>query len=173
MVRRNFLRRIKSQKDNVGFTFVEMIMTVAMISILALFLPRFFQQANQAAMSATDESIMLQNAMVTQYNLTRFLRTAKASTVQISQLPTNAPFSQIQFTSISGDQIQIAQSGTDLLVTKNGVQSKLVTSAIKGVSFIYPNPSDLQLIQYAMTIRNKKGTLSYSFGTKYVRLDNL
>ena len=173
MVMKMYSMRPRTGHAQRGFTFIEVLVTSAMIGILALFIPRFFAQINKSAMNVADETTMLQNTTVTQYMITKFLQSARSSTIQISQLPNNPPFSMVQFTSISGDQIQIAQSGADLVMVKNGVKSKLVQSGIKAISFILPNPNDLQLVQYGMTIQNQQGTLSYSFGAKSVRLDNI
>ena len=142
----------------------ETLMVVAIIGIVALLGPKLIVSAVNFYQLHSAKSEIQRDARVCLDLINRFLRQAQGSTVKISQVSGQPPYSQIQFTTISGQNVNFYQQGHQLYQVLQS--SVAITGNLRYIAFTYPRSDDPTIISVAVTM--EKAT--YEGGTKALEL---
>jgi prepilin-type N-terminal cleavage/methylation domain-containing protein len=141
---------VKRLLNRAGFTFVEMMIVVAILGIIAVTAPtlmkhliRFYQLHNAKIEIQRDARASLDN-------INRFLRQAKSYTVSIGQVSGQPPFSQISFQTVDGQNMSFYQNGSTLYQVAQSTTP--VTKNLRYIAFTFPRSDDPTIISVALTM---------------------
>ena len=141
-----------SQAGTKGFTIVEGMITVAIIAIVAAMGPNLITQITRYWRLQVARANVQKNARISLDFSNRHLRQASATSVTLSQRPSQPPHSWVTFTISTGPLIGtygIFQEGTNLNYAKNGTTNTLATD-LKFLAFSYPKTDDATIISVSM-----------------------
>ncbi len=135
-----------------GFTLTEMLLTVAIIGILAAGLPALISQLVRFYYLHTAKIEIQKDARTCLENINRFLRQAESSSVVIDQVnsPQQPPFSRISFSTIGGQSMSFYQMNNKLMQV--GVSTSTISSNLRYIAFTYPRSDDPSIISVAITM---------------------
>lgn len=133
-----------------GYTLVEMMMTVAIIGIVAVGGPtlttqliKFYQLHNAKIEIQRDARNCLDI-------MNRYMRMAQSFTVGIDQVSGQPPFSRISFRTIDGQNVSFYQQGT--LLYQVARSTTVISRDLQYIAFTYPRSDDPTIISVAMTM---------------------
>lgn len=148
-----------------GYTLTEMLMVVAIIGIMASIGPalmtqltRFFQLNNARISIQRDGRTALDL-------INRNLRQAKASTIVVTQLSGQPPYSRISFTDLNGVYWAFYQQNQNLYMVNN-TSTKTLCGNMRYIAFNYPRTDSAKIISVAITLEKQ----TYSLQTKALQL---
>lgn len=165
---------IETKKSNKGVTTIELMVGVAIMGILSLVLPKVFLQFTKHITSTSVNMDVDTDARVTLHNLRQFLQSARRSTIVIDQLPTEAPYSRIQFKNTDGVTMALYKSGYDFMHVVNGSTHTILRDSLKSLCFAYPDLRDDKLITVAVSVRKGKvePSPSHGYASQVIVMDN-
>lgn len=153
------------KKQTFGFTLTEMMITVAILGVIAMVGPttlknitRFFRM-NSARLETNRE------ARGNMDRINKMLRQAYSSSIIISQETNQPPYSSISFSTIDGRSIKYYQQGNKLNFVQNG-STQTVTDLLRYIAFAYPRTDDPGIISVSLTFEKK----TYEGGTKALHM---
>lgn len=138
-----------------GHTLAEMMVTVAVIGILMLVGPALLRGIQNFFLMTTARNDIQRDARSALDAINRFLRQAKASTVQVDSPANQGPYSRITFNLVDGRVVQFYQSGNQLVQSvKSGSSTSTITltSNLAYIAFTYPRSDDPSIISVAITM---------------------
>ncbi|MBI4424845.1 MAG: prepilin-type N-terminal cleavage/methylation domain-containing protein [Elusimicrobia bacterium] len=153
-----------TRREPRGFTLIEVMLVVAITSILAsggaVVLTQVFRFFRQ-----TQARIEIQrDARAVFDQISRTLRSARASTIVIDQLTNQPPYSRITFTRIDGTALSYFQNGDTLYQVSGGTKS--LCGNLRYIAFSTPRTDDDNIVSISLTL--EKAT--YNSQTKALQL---
>jgi prepilin-type N-terminal cleavage/methylation domain-containing protein len=137
---------------NAGYTLTEMMMTVAIIGILASIAPPMLIQTQRFFRLSQTRIALQQEARPVMENINRALRQASAQTIVIDQVSGQPYYSRIQFYEVGATTITYYQSGTNLIELRGKNKSTLATDVVY-LSFNFPRSDNMGLVSVAVTLQ--------------------
>lgn len=157
---------VKKQK---GYTLLEMMLTVAILSIVAVIVsPLMLQMTNFWRLTSARYSIQ-RDVRVSLETINRFTRQAQSSTVIIDNVAGQPPASRLQFQYVNSSgqtsTVVFYQYGKNLYMTNGGSTTRL-SSNLAYIAFTYPRTDDISIISVAVTMQSP----TYLGGKKALQL---
>ncbi len=137
-----------------GFTFTEVLITVAILGVLAMSAPTLLTQVNRLFILGRAKLELQQEARAAMYIITRELRQAQSDTMIIDQVTGQPYYSRLRFTKAQGDSITLYQSGKSL-IHQDGVQYSTMTQNVAYLSFTFPRSDDMTIVSVAITLQKQ------------------
>lgn len=147
-----------------GVTFVELMLVVAIVGIMAMIGPRLFIQTTRFFRQNQARVYIQRDARSTFDLIGRNLRQAQASTIVVDQIDGEPPYSRVTFTKKNGDVISYFQDDDELYMLTGGTKS--ICKNLRYIAFAFPRTDDDNLISVTMTL--EKAT--YNLETKALQL---
>ena len=136
-----------------GYTLPEVMVTVAIVGILAGMGASMMVQINRYFIMSRTRLDLQREARATMYVITRNLRQAKASTIVIDRTSTSQPFySRITFTKEQGTSITFQQNG-DKLEQVVGNKTRTLSKNLRYMAFTFPRSDDMGIVSVSMTLQ--------------------
>ncbi|MBU4491319.1 MAG: prepilin-type N-terminal cleavage/methylation domain-containing protein [Euryarchaeota archaeon] len=136
-----------------GVTLMELLMVVAIISVLFGVAAPILNQANKHFILSRAKVELQQEARSLMYVFTRNLRQARSDSILINRANSNQPFySKITFTKEQGDTLVFQQEGQSLYQVINGVK-RVLSKNLCYLAFTFPRSDDMGIISVSMTLR--------------------
>jgi len=148
-----------------GVTLVELMFASAIIGFFILSLPTLFRNINTDLAAATNRIEADHQMVLINNHIEKFVRTARRSTVTLTQDPGENPYSKIVFTNTAGDTISIYQQGLNLIHEKNADRSIILKSGLQRLTFGYPNILDDRHLQYTVSTKSHRTKLKEKSNT--------
>lgn len=147
---------MKRLRGRAGYTLAEMMVTVAILGILALIGPPMMIGMQNFFLMTSARTETQRDARACLSEINRFLRQAEASTVVIDSAANQGPYSRISFSLLDGRVMTFSQSGDKLIQTVKsaaGVTSTvMLTNNLSYIAFTYPATDDISIISVALTM---------------------
>jgi prepilin-type N-terminal cleavage/methylation domain-containing protein len=147
-----------------GYTLIEMMITVAILGILVIGAPeitnqviRFYQLHNAKIEIERDARACLDL-------INRYLRQGQAATVVIDQAAGQPPYSRISFKTIEGQTMEFYQQGTALYQV--AISTSVISNNLHYIAFTYPRSDNPGIISVALTMEKS----TYQGGFKALEL---
>ena len=143
-----------------GVTLMELMITVAILSIVFSIAAPILNQANRQFILNSTRVQLQQEARAVMYIVTRNLRQAQAATITIDRAGATQPFySRITFTKEAATQgvsptLVFQQEGTTLYQVIGGAKKPLSTN-LKYLAFTFPRSDDMGIISVSLTLEKK------------------
>ena len=158
------------RKRQRGFTLIELMIAVALVSVIMSVGPTFLMNLFKYFRLQMARSAVQKNARTSLELITRNLRQATATSVTISQMSGQPPYSWIQFTIDKGagnarGNYGFFQQGKNLMYMKNGSTSTIADD-LRYIAFSYPRTDDDSIVSVSMTYEES----TYAGYTKALQL---
>jgi len=135
-----------------GYTLVELLMTIAIIGILAFVGPPLILNTVRHFILIRTKIQLQQEARAAMYLLTRNLRQAQSTSIQLDQYSTAQPlYSRIRFTKIQGTTVSYYQEG-NTLVEIIGNSKTILTKNLRYLAFTFPRSDNMTLVSVSLTL---------------------
>ncbi len=139
-------------RGRVGFTFIEAMLTVAVLGILATMSAQILLQVNRYFIMSRTRLDLQREARAVMYVVTRGLRQAQSDSILIDRAATSQPFySRITFTKIQGTTMSFNQSGADLVMTV-GTKTQTLSKNVRYLAFSFPRSDQLSIVSVSLTL---------------------
>ncbi len=143
-----------------GFTLVEIMVTICIISILFAIVAPIFLQVNRQFIQVRTRLELQQEARGILYTLTRSLRQAHIGSITISRANTSQPFySKITFTTEQSASAYVSntmvfqQERTVLYQLVGGTGKRVLSRNLNYLAFTFPRSDDMSLVSVTVTLR--------------------
>ena len=147
-----------------GFTIVELLINVTIISIIAMALTTLFLKWIQFWQLSQAKGEIQRDARTCISAVNKHLRQATASSVILDRYDSNQPpYSRIYFKK-DGQPFYYYQKDQELYEVINS--TRCLAKSLRAVLFAYPETSDKSIINVSITFEKK----TYSGGTKAIQL---
>lgn len=141
------------RSDRKGYTLVELMMAVSIVSILFAVGPKLLTQFNRFFLMSSVRVDLQRDARGILEVINRNLRQAQSNTVVIDRLSSAQPFfSRIRFVKQQGNALEFYQSGGSLVMVENG-RTKIMSRDLNYLSFAFPRSDDLSVVSVSMTLQ--------------------
>ena len=143
-----------------GVTLMELMITVAIISVVFSIAAPILTQANRQFILNRTRIELQQEARVTMYIITRSLRQAQGGSITITRANAAQPFySKITFTKQAATQgvsptLVFQQEGT-LLYQVVGSGKRPLSKNLKYLAFTFPRSDDMGIISVSLTLEKQ------------------
>jgi uncharacterized protein (TIGR02599 family) len=154
---------VKKKHQN-GFTLVEMMMTVAILGIIAMVGPEIIVQTIRFYQLHEAKIEIQRDARACLDLIDRFLRQAQSATVVVDQATNQPPYSRVTFTTIQGQGMSFYQSGNTLYQVAQS--TTVISENVQYIAFTYPRTDDPTIISVALTMQKS----TYQGGSKALEL---
>lgn len=138
-----------------GYTLIEVTVVVALVGLLALVAPRLFLEITRYIRMTRAHYEIQRDSKDAMLLINRALRQARASSVTVSSLPGQPPYSWIQFnkyiTDTSVRPMGFYQEGEHLYSVQNG-STRPVCSNLRYLAFSYPRTDDPYILSVSLTM---------------------
>ena len=139
-------------RGRVGFTFIEAMLTVAVLGILATMSAQILLQVNRYFIMSRTRLDLQREARAVMYVVTRGLRQAQSDSILIDRAATSQPFySRITLTKIQGTTMSLNQSGADLVMTV-GTKTQTLSKNVRYLAFSFPRSDQLSIVSVSLTL---------------------
>jgi prepilin-type N-terminal cleavage/methylation domain-containing protein len=145
---------IPKQSARPGFTLIEVMVTVAIVGILASLSAMLMVNVNRYFILSKAHLELQEEARGIMYVITRNLRQAQNVTITIDQATNSQSYySRITFTEENGTTMSFFQNG-NLLVQQWGSsgQTNTVSQHLFYLAFSFPRSDDMTLVSVSMTL---------------------
>jgi prepilin-type N-terminal cleavage/methylation domain-containing protein len=155
---------MKSLRRQGGFTFIEMMLAVFILSILAVLVSRMYSRGINAWMWTYNTFRLQQSARAIRDDMTHNLRLAEIPTVLLTRVSsTQSPFSMVTFVDANGNTQAYYQSGNDLLASFWRVNSvahtqTLLKGNLQRFYVYYPDAKDMTRIGFSLYLTKQPYT---------------
>lgn len=148
---------MRTLRSRAGHTLAEMMVTVAIVGILALVGPAMLTGIQNFFLMTGARNDIQRDARASLGTINRFLRQASASTVVIDTPAGQGPYSHITFKVPDGRTMQFKQSGNKLIQTVTDsagthTSTLTLTNDLVYIAFTYPRTDDPTIISVAITM---------------------
>ena len=137
-----------------GYSFVEMMMAVAIVGAIAMVGPRLMIQLQNFYLLTTARGEIQRDARASIEVINRFLRQARYRTIIIDSATGQAPYSRIRFQLIDDRNFQYRQEGNKLIQSVDGVETVLTRNLVY-IAFTFPRSDYPRLVSVSMTMGKK------------------
>lgn len=137
-----------------GYSFVEMMMAVAIVGAIAMIGPRLMIQLQNFYLLTTARGEIQRDARASIEVINRFLRQAKYRSIIIDAATGQAPYSRIRFQHIDGRNFQYRQEGNRLIQAVDGVETVLTRNLVY-IAFTFPRSDYPRLVSVSLTMGKK------------------
>lgn len=140
---------VRSQK---GFTLIEIMITVAILGVIASIAPDMFVKFYDFFFLSEARTVIQRDTRAALDLMNRNLRQATETSITIDSATGQPPYSRVRFTKY-GETTQRAyyQQGSQLMETA-GTATKKVCDNLRYLSFTFPKSDDLGIISVSMTL---------------------
>jgi prepilin-type N-terminal cleavage/methylation domain-containing protein len=139
-------RRRSRFRRSGGFTFIEVLVTLAIVGILFGVVPQIIMQVVRFYNLSMDRLALQRDARIVTEIVVSNLRKAVSTTVRIDQVDvsTQPPYSRIRFETIKGSTVTVWQENNKLYVTDSVVSPlpRVVTPYLRYLAFTYVGTMD-------------------------------
>ncbi|MEI7528329.1 MAG: prepilin-type N-terminal cleavage/methylation domain-containing protein [Elusimicrobiota bacterium] len=142
-----------------GFTLMEMLVVMGIISALFATAAPLLMQANRQYILVRTKLELQQEARGIMYVITRALRQAEGDTIVISRADANQPFySKISFTKYAvtpgvSPNMVFQQKGTVLYQLIGGTGRRVLSRNLQYLEFTFPRSDDMSIISVSITLQ--------------------
>ncbi len=154
-----------NRKKSRGFTLIEMMITVAIVGIIAMMVPTILTNVTQFFRLSSARLETQRAARDTLSQINQALRQAQASTIVISQETGQPPISSISFTTIDGRSLKYYQNNKSLNYVVSG-STKTLSDGLRYIAFSYPRTDDSNILSVSVTFEKD----TYHGGTKALQM---
>ena len=137
-----------------GWTLIELMIVAAIVGSVTMLAPQAMTQATKFFVLSRARLELQREARAMMYVITRELRQAKSNTLIIDQAGGQPYYSRIQFTSIQGKTVTIAQTNNLIQLTSNNTVSTL-SKNLAFLSFTFPRSDDMTIVSVALTLQER------------------
>jgi len=141
-------------RKNGGLTLMEMVITVAIIGIIAMAAPQVITQATKVFVLGRTKLQLQSEARAAMYVITRELRQAQSNRIVIDQINGQPYYSRISFPKSTGVSVTIAQTGSSLILTE-GATTNTLSQNLTFLSFTFPRTDDMTIVSVAITLQQQ------------------
>ncbi len=138
-----------------GFTLIEAVVVVALVGILALVAPRVFLQVTRYIRMTRAHYEIQRDSKDAMLVINRALRQAKASSITITEVAGQPPYSRIDFqkfvSTSTATNISFYQQANTLYEVQAG-GTRPVCSNLRYIAFTYPRTDDPYIISISITM---------------------
>ena len=153
-----------------GYTLIEIMLTVAIMAIVATAVPRLFTNVYRFMRLSVARAEIQKNARMTLSNINRALRQARASSIVVDQLSGMPPYSRIAFSRYKPDgsteDVSYYQNGNNLYLSVGGAGGRMVAEDLRYIAFSYPQSDDSTIISISVSFERA----TYEGGTKALQM---
>lgn len=150
-------RKARVSARSRGYTLVEAMIVVAILGTVLVMGGTLFTHMYQFYSQSDARTDVQRQLRVILDNINRDLRIGSASSVTISELSGQPPYSEITFNTVTGSTFTYEQDGTDLIQIHNNDHTTLTTN-LQYIAFSYPETDDDTVLSISITL--SKGTYS-------------
>lgn len=139
-----------------GHTAAEMMMVVAILGVIVVVAAPSMRGMTNFWLQSTARSDIQKDVRVSLDNVNRFLRQAKAGTVQIDQKTGQPPYSRIGFTTYNGVRYTFWQDNNAFMMNTSSGTASITTklsNRLGYLAFSYPRTDDTSIISVAVTMQ--------------------
>ncbi len=165
---------MRAIRSRAGYTLLEAMIVVAVIGIVASIGAKVMIQANRYFILTKARGDLQKQARAIMYIMTRELRQAQNSSIQLGQASASQPYySSVTFTKEQGTQVTYYQNGNLLCAAENasaftltnakgqrvcetttaGAHITTLTSDLAYVAFSFPKSDDMTIISVSITLQ--------------------
>jgi prepilin-type N-terminal cleavage/methylation domain-containing protein len=141
---------VNNARRRAGYTLIEMMLTVAIVGIVAVGGPSLLTQLIKFYQLHSAKIEIQRDARASLDILNRQLRQALSYTVGIDQVSGQPPYSRINFRTIDNRTISFYQSGHDLYQVS--YSTTVIARNLQYIAFTYPRSDDPSIISVALTM---------------------
>lgn len=137
-----------------GYTFAEVLITVAILGIVASIAPVFFNNMISFFTLTSSKMEIQRDARAVLDIMNRNLRQASIESVTVDRLSSDElPYSRITFTKVDEtNSISYYQEGKDLMMDVGSMLPKKLCGNLRYLSFTFPRTDDLSIISVSLTV---------------------
>lgn len=142
-----------------GVTLMELMMVVAIMSVLSVVAAPLLLQANRHFIMIRNKMELQREARAIMYVLSRSLRQAQKDTIVVSRANSSQPFySKITFTKETSTFTYVSQTLTfqqegTILYQLFGPDKRVLTRNLNYLAFTFPRSEDMSLISVSVTLQ--------------------
>lgn len=133
-----------------GFTLVELMIVIAIIGTVAAIAAPLLVNMTSFWRLTQARSVIERDARSAMDLMNRSVRQASSSTIILSNLSGQPPYSEINFTDIKGNVVSFYQEG-NVLYEKFNTTVSMLTKNLAFISFGFPDSSNTGILSIAMT----------------------
>lgn len=140
-----------------GYTFAEVMITVAILGIVASIAPVFFNNVISFFTLASSKMEIQRDARAVLDIMNRNLRQASIESVTVDRLSSaELPYSRVTFTKVDEtDSISYYQEGKNLMMDVGSMLPKKLCGNLRYLSFTFPRTDDLSIISVSLTVEKR------------------
>lgn len=137
-----------------GYTFAEVMITVAILGIVASTAPVFFSQVITFFTLSNAKMVIQRDARAVLDIINRNLRQASAESITIDRLSSDElPYSRITFTKEGdSDSISYYQQGKYLMMEVGSMLPKRLCENLRYLAFTFPRTDDMSILSVSLTV---------------------
>jgi len=143
-----------------GWTLVELIIVVLIISVISLGIPQLISQIYRFYRINTLNMELQQEARIIMELISKDLRHARSSTITIDSLSGQPYYSRISFVTIKGSSVTYYQEGRNL-IRISGIHRKTLSKNLYYLAFAFPQSYDLSIVSVSFTLEKYLYQLQY------------
>jgi len=145
---------IRALRSRRGYTLVEILITIAIMGVLAMFGPTLMTQITKFFVLSRAKLDLQQQARAAMYIITRELRQAQSNTITVDEVSGQPYYSRIKFTKVQGAVITINQSNNQLILTE-GTDTSVLSKNLAYLAFTFPRSDDMTMISVSLTLEEQ------------------
>ena len=148
-----------------GTTLIEIMVAVAILGIVFSIGPALLTNVTRFSRLSSARIETQRNARDALNLINQALRQASASSIVVSNEPSQAPFSSISFTTADGRWLKFYQSGTSLSFVQN-TSTNTIADGLRYIAFSYPRTDDSDIVSVSVTFQKD----TYQGGSKALQM---
>lgn len=141
-------------KNKRGFTLVEAVLTVALVSIVFVLGSQIFVQINRFIILNRTKIELQREARAILPIINSNLRQASVNSLIIDQVSGQPYYSRISFRRIDGTDYTFYQQNKKLIMTTSGT-SQVLSSNLRYLAFAAPRSDDLTIVSVSLTLEKE------------------
>ncbi|MBL0350304.1 MAG: prepilin-type N-terminal cleavage/methylation domain-containing protein [Elusimicrobia bacterium] len=150
----------RKDRRSAGFTFVEILVTLAILAVMVSFLPGLLDKVVRFYYVTTDRLALQRDARNATEIVITNLRKAVSTTISVDQVDApvpQPPYSRIRFETVRGSTVTVWQEGHNLYVT-DSVSSpvpRVVTPYLRFLAFSYVGSMDDSVMSVNLSLEKE------------------
>lgn len=152
------MRRNERRRARAGVTLAELMITVAIIGILAMMVPPLMVGIQNFFLMTTARNNVQRDARASLDEINRFMRQGEISSFAIDTPVGQGPYSRVTFTMPDMRTVSFRQNGSELQETVSSgtiTTNRTLARNLEYIAFSYPRTDDPSIISVALTMSEK------------------